>query len=99
MYHRNDDYSLSSQAEPHFVSIHRRGDRYYLIDGAVGGSIFRISSKERFSELLFTTQGRQILLAALALARPFGHASFEEVSDSIANILFVPRVFRKPVFT
>ena len=97
MYHRNDDYSLSSQAEPHFVSIHRRGDRYYLIDGAVGGSIFRISSKERFSELLFTTQGRQILLAALA--RPSGHASFMEVSDSVANILFVPRVFRKPVFT
>ena len=79
------------------MGVHRRGERFYLIEGAEGGRVHRIDSRGEFAELLFTPNGRMRLLAALTLR--FHHASFGENNDGvIENLFFVPKVYFEPVF-
>ena len=82
---------------PHIVGVHRRGELFYLIEGAEGGRVHRIDSRGEFAELLFTPNGRMRLLAALA--PPFAHACFPENIDGvIENVFCVPKVYFEPVF-
>lgn len=95
---RQDDNSslLGSDAEPHIISIHERDGEFLIYGGEIDSRVYRVDSKATLATLLFTHPGRGTLLHAICSV--FDHAEFETDEEGRPiNILFVPKVFIKPV--